>query len=220
MSLNNLKTNYLQLFSDFLSIITITICFILKIPQILKLLKVKNAKGINLIGLLMELSNYTVMISYNFRNGYALLSYLEYPIILIQEFILIFLVLKYKDFLNIYTLVASMVYFSIAASFLIGVVPLGLLSFLVPLCTPVGASSKVIQLAEILRTKNAQSISILTWLISAFTNFTRVFTITMESADLSLLLNFSLNTFLSSSVMIAAIAYKNPPKDSLSKKSD
>ncbi|KAF7270768.1 hypothetical protein GWI33_016274 [Rhynchophorus ferrugineus] len=168
----------------------------------------------------MELSNYTVMISYNFRNGYALLSYLEYPIILIQEFILIFLVLKYKDFLNIYTLVASMVYFSIAASFLIGVVPLGLLSFLVPLCTPVGASSKVIQLAEILRTKNAQSVSILTWLISAFTNFTRVFTITMESADLSLLLNFSLNTFLSSSVMIAAIAYKNPPKDSVSKKSD
>lgn len=71
------------------------------------------------------------MISYNFRNGYALLSYLEYPIILIQEFILIFLVLKYKDLLNIYTLAASVIYFSIAASFLIGVVPLGLLSFLV-----------------------------------------------------------------------------------------
>lgn len=42
-----------------------------------------------------------------------------------------------------------------------------------PLCTPIGASSKVVQLFEILRSKNSECISILTWFISAFTNFSK-----------------------------------------------
>lgn len=196
------------------------------------------------------------MMSYNFRSGYAILSYLEYPIILIQELILIFLVLKYKGFLNIFALFASGFYFSVTAGFLMGMVPIGLLAFLVvsnnrvmqtylwyliglqPLCTPIGASSKVVQLVEILRTKNAQSVSILTWFISAFTNFSkfsltlnwfcgykrpfftaRVFTIMMESADLTLLLNFVINTILSSSVMVAAYLYKNS-KPEIAKKNE
>lgn len=50
------ETDFLQHISNFLSIITISICFILKIPQILTVLKVKSAKGINVIALLMELS--------------------------------------------------------------------------------------------------------------------------------------------------------------------
>lgn len=50
--------SYVQLTSDILSVITITSCFILKVPQIINILKVKNATGINIIGLLMELFRY------------------------------------------------------------------------------------------------------------------------------------------------------------------
>lgn len=46
----------LALMSDALSIITITTCFVLKVPQIIKIWQVKNANGINLFGLLLELS--------------------------------------------------------------------------------------------------------------------------------------------------------------------
>ncbi|KYB28642.1 solute carrier family 66 member 3 [Tribolium castaneum] len=203
----------LHFISDVLSIITISTCFILKIPQILSILKVKNANGINLVGLLMELTSYTIMFSYNFRNRYALLSYMEYPIILIQELILILFVMYYKSCLNVYSAVGAVVYGLAAAGLLLGTVPLGVIAFLVPLCTPIGASSKVVQLLEILRTKNSESVSVLTWFISAFTNFTRVFTISVDSADLTLLLNFGVNVVLSSSVMIAAYAYKHPKKD-------
>lgn len=52
------KIGYLEHVSNSLSIITISICFILKIPQIITVLKVKSAKGINVLGLLMELSRY------------------------------------------------------------------------------------------------------------------------------------------------------------------
>lgn len=75
--------------------------------------------------------SYTIMLSYNFRSGYALLSYLEYPIILLQELILILCVLYYKQLLNFTSLVCAGVYFTIAGSFLIGLVPLGLIAFMV-----------------------------------------------------------------------------------------
>jgi uncharacterized protein with PQ loop repeat len=167
------ETSALEFISDLLSIITIATCFILKIPQILNILKVKNANGINLAGLLLELSSYTIMFSYNFRNGYALLSYMEYPIILIQEIVLIIFVMHYKNCLNIYGLIGTIIYTLIAAGLLLGTLPLGLIAFLVPLCTPIGASSKVVQLMEILKTKNSESVSVLTWFISAFTNFSK-----------------------------------------------
>lgn len=48
--------SYLQLFSDFLSLVTISSCLILKVPQIVNIIKLRSAVGINLIGLLMELS--------------------------------------------------------------------------------------------------------------------------------------------------------------------
>lgn len=71
------------------------------------------------------------MMSYNFRNGYALLSYLEYPIILVQEIILIICVLHYKDLLNISSVIGGGVYFMMAFAFISGIIPLGVLAFLV-----------------------------------------------------------------------------------------
>lgn len=45
----------LEAISDFLSVITIATCFIQKIPQVINIVRVKNARGINLTGLIMEL---------------------------------------------------------------------------------------------------------------------------------------------------------------------
>ncbi|XP_065161783.1 solute carrier family 66 member 3 [Atheta coriaria] len=201
----------LEAISDFLSVITIATCFIQKIPQVINIVRVKNARGINLTGLIMELCSYTIMFSYNYRHGYALLSYMEYPIILAQQMVLILFVLYYNGSFNMASSVGACIYFCFAAGFLSGILPRELLIFLVPMCTPIGASAKVVQLFEILKTKESESISLLTWSISAFTNFTRIFTILIDSADTTLLLNFTVNTFLSSSVLAAAYYFK--PKD-------
>ncbi|KAK9696142.1 PQ loop repeat [Popillia japonica] len=208
MVLDRGNFNIIQAVSDFLSVVTITICFLLKVPQILTLIKVKHARGINLIGLLMELTSYTVMFSYNFRSGYALLTYMEYPIILIQELILILIVVIYKGYANVWAFILVQGYVMVTAGFLTGIIPREILTFLVPLCTPIGASSKVVQLLEIIRLKNADSVSLLTWFISAFTNFTRIVTIFLDSGDLTLLLNFSVNTALSTSIMCTAYYFK------------
>jgi uncharacterized protein with PQ loop repeat len=48
----------LDLIADVLSIITISLSLILKIPQIISLMKLKSAVGINLYALLLELTRY------------------------------------------------------------------------------------------------------------------------------------------------------------------
>lgn len=202
----------LQNFSDFISLFTIGICFILKVPQILNIMNLKSAKGMSILGLSLELTSYTVMTSYNITNGYALLSYLEYPIILVQQYILIFLVLKYLDKINSMTILIAALYFITFSSLALQLLPKTFLTFFVPICTPISASSKVVQLLAILRAKNAESISVLTWFISALTNFTRIFTTWMDSADILLLGNLTISTFLSSCVMFTTIYYKWHPK--------
>lgn len=69
--------------------------------------------------------------SYNYRNGYAILSYMEYPIILVQELVLIYFVIYYKDLMNTKSFIGAGIYFSIAGGFLSGILPREILTFLV-----------------------------------------------------------------------------------------
>lgn len=71
------------------------------------------------------------MFSYNYRNGYALLTYMEYPIILIQELILIYFVVYYKGHLGVKSFLGAGVYFVNIAAFLYGIYPREFLAFLV-----------------------------------------------------------------------------------------
>ena len=148
------------------------------------------------------------MASYNYTNGYSVLSYLEYPVILLQEYILIFLVLKYLNKINKFSILVTILYFSISISFALQLIPKVVLTFLAPMCTPISVSSKVVQLLAIYRAKNADTVSPFTWFISAFTNLTRVFTIWVDSADTLLLANFIISVILSSSIMFSAIYYR------------
>ncbi|XP_015123205.1 PQ-loop repeat-containing protein 3 [Diachasma alloeum] len=203
----------MQAIANIFSIITIFVCFILKIPQIWYLMAIKSAVGIPLLGLMLELTSYTVMTSYNYTNGYALLTYLEYPVILAQEFLLIYLVLKYRNQVNnIKSIFFAICYFVLSTCILIQVVPKYVLTILAPMCTPISASSKLVQLLAIVRAKNADSVSLLTWFISAFTNTTRIFTIWVDSGDILLLGNCIISSLLSSSIMFSALYYKSRSK--------
>lgn len=193
-----------QLISDALSIITISMCLFLKVPQIKSIYTLKNARGINIYALLMELSSYSVTALYNYVNNYSLLSYMEYPILILQEYVLVYLVLFYQRLLGTKSTAITTAYIAIVLAFLLGIIDGSALKFIIPLCTPISLSSKAIQLWEILKTRCADSVSVTTWAISAITNASRIYTIYMDSADLILLTNFSLSTIMSSSIALSA----------------
>ncbi|KAF7993774.1 hypothetical protein HCN44_010369 [Aphidius gifuensis] len=201
-----------QNISNLLSIVTIGACFVQKIPQILILKKKKKTNGISLTSLLLDLFSYTVMTSYNYINQYSLLSYMEYPVILFEQMIFLYFVLKCDDRIDAFAVVAAFCYLLFTVCLITERIPAIVLTFLIPMCTPISASSKIVQLIAIIQTKNGTSISLLTWLLSAFTNITRIFTIWIDSSDILLLANYTVSAVLSSTIMFFAQYYKRQTK--------
>lgn len=197
-----------QNISNSLSIVTILACFVQKIPQILTLKKLKLANGISLMSLLLELFSYTVMTSYNYINQYSLLSYMEYPVILFEQMILLYFVLKCRNRIDASVIVGTFCYLALTFCLITQLIPPIILTFLIPMCTPISASSKIIQLVVLFRTKKGTSISLWTWFLSALTNMTRIVTIWIDSADILLLGNYAVSAFLSSNIMFLALYYK------------
>ena len=74
--------------------------------------------------------SYSVMFAYNYRNGYSLLSYLEYPIILVQQIVLIVIVAYYKQSFSWGKLLMAIMYYFTIAAMLSGVIPREFIAFL------------------------------------------------------------------------------------------
>uniref|UniRef100_A0A8D2J150 Solute carrier family 66 member 3 n=1 Tax=Varanus komodoensis TaxID=61221 RepID=A0A8D2J150_VARKO len=74
---------------------TILACLVLKLPQGVALLAAKSARGVSLESLLLELSGFIVCLRYMSYYNYPLPTYVEYPIIIVQDVILLLFVLHY-----------------------------------------------------------------------------------------------------------------------------
>lgn len=81
--------------------------------------------------MVLELGSYSTTMSYNFVKGYSYLSYLEYPILLLQEYVLIYFVLKYNNLVNSRTIVYSILYLIICGLFLSQIIPPSVLTMMV-----------------------------------------------------------------------------------------
>ena len=71
------------------------------------------------------------MLSYNYSSGYDFLSYMEYPILLLQEYVLIYFAFKYQNFLGLETQVVAVFYSIIAVLIYLKLFPMMILTFLV-----------------------------------------------------------------------------------------
>ncbi|XP_066496068.1 solute carrier family 66 member 3 isoform X2 [Tiliqua scincoides] len=81
---------------DFANWSTILACSVLKVPQGAAVLAAKSARGISLESLVLELSGFLVCLRYMSYYDYPLPTYVEYPIIIIQDVILLLFVLHYS----------------------------------------------------------------------------------------------------------------------------
>lgn len=84
-----------------------------------------------MLGLCLELYSYTVMMSYNYTNNYAFLSYMEYPILLVQEYFLVYFVFKYKNLLGNKTLIFALGYCLLAVMIYLHLIPVVVFAVLV-----------------------------------------------------------------------------------------
>nr|XP_013189478.1 unnamed protein product [Amyelois transitella] len=199
----------LQSVANVLSTLTILSCLFLKVPQIMYIWEKKSAEGIFIQAMIMEVTGFSIMTLYNYTNQYSLMTYLEYPIILLQVYVMFYLVLKYKNKLNMPIVpIASIAYLIAVIGFAFDILPKSILSYLVPCCAPLSGFAKVTYIYGIIKAANADAISLTTWVISVVTNLARVFTVFVDSADTKLMMNFAISTVLSSGVLLTALYYQ------------
>lgn len=82
-------------------------------------------------GLVIETVSYTVSTLYNFTNGYRILNYFEYIILLAQNYMLIVIVLFYRKQINQKFLGSAAVYALVAFLFASYILPKSILTFLI-----------------------------------------------------------------------------------------
>lgn len=79
----------------------------------------------------IEVISYTVSALYNFTNSYRLMNYFEYVILIVQNYILIAIVLFFRQQINRKTVIICSAYFSLIFLFSYAILPKSLLTLMI-----------------------------------------------------------------------------------------
>uniref|UniRef100_A0A8C5JY57 Solute carrier family 66 member 3 n=1 Tax=Jaculus jaculus TaxID=51337 RepID=A0A8C5JY57_JACJA len=144
---------------------TLGVCAALKLPQIHAQLAARSARGISLPSLLLEMAGFLVFLRYQCYYGNPLLTYLEYPILIAQDIILLLCVFHFNG--NVKQAVPYIAAF--VASWFILSLQKWIIDLAMNLCTFISAASKFAQLQCLWKAQDSEAVSALTWGLSAYT---------------------------------------------------
>ncbi|XP_053141612.1 solute carrier family 66 member 3 [Hemicordylus capensis] len=183
---------------------TILACLVLKVPQGVAVIAAKSARGISLESLVLELSGFIVCLRYMSYYNNPLPSYVEYPIIIVQDVILLLFVLYYNGKMK------DALYYTVI--FVVGWYMLALQQWIINLAmnlsTVASALSKYAQLQYLWWTKDSGQVSALTWSLAVYTCLTRIFTTIMTSNDVTVLVRFIVMSVLNVWVLATILHYR------------
>ncbi|KAM6323624.1 solute carrier family 66 member 3 [Aegotheles albertisi] len=187
---------------------TWAVCAVLKLPQVAAVAAARSARGLSAGSLLLELAGFLVFLRYQIYYDYPLQTYLEYPIIIAQDVILLLFILHFNGNMK-----RALFY---AVTFGGGWYMLTLRKWIIDLamnsCTLISAASKLAQLRCLWQTRDSGQVSALTWSMSAYTCATRIFTTVMTTNDLAVLIRFITMLILNIWVTATVLHYRKSKK--------
>lgn len=183
---------------------TLFVCMVLKFPQIFALMRAKTSAGVSLNSLLLELVGYIVFVTYQMYYDYPPPTYLEYPILIAQDVILLLLILQYNGSLR-----QSLIYtFLFVGGWRLLTVDKLVIDTAMSLCTLISAASKFAQLQCLWKSKDAGQVSALTWALATYTCMARIYTSAVTTGDMLVLVRFIVMTLLNMWVLFTIMFYQ------------
>ncbi|XP_007195711.2 solute carrier family 66 member 3 [Balaenoptera acutorostrata] len=177
------------------------VCATLKLPQIFAVLGARSARGISLPSLLLELAGFLVFLRYQCYYEYPLLTYLEYPILIAQDLILLLCVFHFKGDVK---RAAPYILLYVSAWFLL-TLQKWIIDLAMNLCTFISAASKCAQLQYLWKSRDSGAVSALTWSLASYTCAARIMTTLMTTSDLTILIRFvimlALNIWVAATIL-------------------
>jgi len=215
--LSSFDAKCLQLFiSRSLSLGIICGACILKVPQILKILRAKGTgpqkvAGINKLSLLGELLCFAIIIAFNRSKAFPFSTYGETFFIALQNLIIVFLIDWYSNpeptAAVSRTALAWAAFGGLLAVLLSpGLLPPSALQILMGLTIPLFSASRVPQIWQNFRTGSTGQLALATSAMAFAGSLARVFTTLQEAKDNLLLLGFAVGALLNG-ILAAQILY-------------
>ncbi|KAG7466025.1 hypothetical protein MATL_G00160430 [Megalops atlanticus] len=183
---------------------TLVVCMVLKFPQIILLIRAKSTKGVSLKSLLLELIGFIVFITYQMYYDYPPPTYLEYPILIAQDAILLLLILHYNGNLRqsvFYTLL-------FVGGWQLLTVQKWIIDLAMSLCTFISAGSKFAQLQCLWESKDSGQVSALSWGMATYTCLARIFSTIVTTGDMQVLVRFIVMAILNGWVTAMVLYYR------------
>lgn len=185
---------------------TLAVCAALKLPQISAVLAARSARGISLSSLLLELAGFLVFLRYQCYYEYPLLTYLEYPILIAQDIVLLLCVFHFNGNVK-----GAAPYIALCAvSWFLLTLQKWIIDLAMNFCTVISAASKLTQLQCLWKTQDSGAVSALTWILASYTCATRIITTLMTTSDLTILIRFVIMLVLNMWVTTTVLRYRKP----------
>ncbi|KAM6150022.1 solute carrier family 66 member 3 [Erethizon dorsatum] len=185
---------------------TLAVCAALKLPQIRAQLAARSARGVSLPSLLLELAGFLVFLRHQCYYGSPVLTYLEYPILIVQDVVLLLCVFHFNGGVK---QAAPYLAVFVSSWFMLGLHK-GVIDLAMNLCTLVSAASKLAQLQYLWKARDSGAASALTWGLSAYTCAARITTTCMTTGDLTVLTRFVIMLALNIWVTVTVLRYRKP----------
>nr|XP_046223055.1 solute carrier family 66 member 3 [Oncorhynchus gorbuscha] len=183
---------------------TLFVCMVLKFPQIFVLMRAKSTTGVSLNSLLLELTGFIVFVTYQMYYDYPPPTYLEYPVLIAQDVILLLLILHYNGSLK-QSLIYAVVF---VGGWQLLTVQKWIIDLAMSLCTFISAGSKFAQLQCLWQSKDSGQVSALSWGMATYTCFARIYTTSVTTGDMQVLVRFIVMALLNSWVLATVLYYR------------
>ncbi|XP_021571938.1 PQ-loop repeat-containing protein 3 [Carlito syrichta] len=150
------------------------------------------------------LPRFLVFLRYQCHYGYPLLTYLEYPILIAQDVILLLCVFHFNGNVKQATPYIAV----LGSSWFVLTLQKWIIDLAMNLCTLISAASKFAQLQCLWKAGDAGAVSALTWGLSSYTCATRIITTLMTTSDFTILTRFVIMLALNIWVTATVLRYR------------
>ncbi|KAM0750967.1 mannose-P-dolichol utilization defect 1 protein [Meredithblackwellia eburnea MCA 4105] len=181
---------------------------IVKVPQIIKIVSNKSAKGLSLSSYVLDTASLGITVAYNLRNGFPWSTYGENVFLLAQNVVITILITAFSSSSFRLPILASLLILSVASSYyLSNLATIPTLQFLAASCIPLSLLSKVPQILTNFRNSSTGQLSAFLVFNSLIGCLARVFTTMTETGDNVLWWGFVLAAGLNAVLALQMAAY-------------
>ncbi|KAM3186970.1 hypothetical protein ACTXT7_003262 [Hymenolepis weldensis] len=192
---------------------------LVKLPQLIKIVRCGSAEGLSMTAQILELVCYTSTSAYSLYLRFPFSTFGDSVFLLVQSAIIAFLTISW-EMSYLYGLVFLSAYVGFLAYTLSPVIPLSVLAWMQFANTPITAISRGLQIFENYRNGSTGQLSALSvWLMTAG-SLARIFTSVQETGDKLVILNFVVSSFVNIILSAQIIYYWNVEPASRQKKKE